>query len=56
MYERRERKKRTCIEEKRTINKIGLIISNILEKLSRLIIQNRGMQTTFCPSRKKYNK
>jgi hypothetical protein len=38
MHERRERKKRTCIEEERAINKIDLIISNILEKLSGLII------------------
>jgi hypothetical protein len=42
MHERRERKKRTCIGEERAINKIGLIISNILEKLSGLIILNRG--------------
>jgi hypothetical protein len=42
MHERRERKKRTFIREERTINKIGLIISNILEKLSGLIILNRG--------------
>jgi hypothetical protein len=39
---REEREKRTYIGEERTINKIGLIISNILEKLSRLIIPNRG--------------
>jgi hypothetical protein len=38
---REEREKRTCIGKERTINKIGLIISNILEKLSRLIIPNR---------------
>jgi hypothetical protein len=38
----RERKKRTCIGEERAINKIGLIISNIFEKLSGLIIPNRG--------------
>jgi hypothetical protein len=42
MHERRQRKKRTCIGEERPINKIGLIISNILEKLSGLIIPNRG--------------
>jgi hypothetical protein len=42
MHERREREKRTCIREERAINKIGLIILNILEKLSRLIIPNRG--------------
>jgi hypothetical protein len=36
------REKRTCIEEERAINKIDLIILNILEKLSRLIIPNRG--------------
>jgi hypothetical protein len=41
MHERRERKKRTCIGEERAINKIGLIISNILEKFSRLIIPNK---------------
>jgi hypothetical protein len=28
MHERRERKKRTCIEEEKEINKIGLIIPN----------------------------
>jgi hypothetical protein len=35
---REEREKRTCIEEEKAINKIGLIISDILEKLSELII------------------
>jgi hypothetical protein len=40
---REEREKREhALGEKRTINKIGLIISNILEKLSGLIIPNRG--------------
>jgi hypothetical protein len=42
MHERSERKKRACIREERTINKIGLVISNISEKLSELIIPNRG--------------
>jgi hypothetical protein len=45
MHERRERKKRTCTGEERAINKIGLIISYILEKLSGLIILNRGSTT-----------
>jgi hypothetical protein len=39
---REEREKRTCIGEERAINKIGLIISNILENLSGLITPNRG--------------
>jgi hypothetical protein len=39
---RKERKKRACIEEERAINKMDLVISNILEKLSGLIISNRG--------------
>jgi hypothetical protein len=41
MHGKRE-KKRTCIGEERAINNIGLIISNILENLSSLIIPNRG--------------
>jgi hypothetical protein len=41
----RERGKRTCIREERAINKIDLIISNILEKFSGLIIPNRGSIT-----------
>jgi hypothetical protein len=39
---REEREKITCIGEERARNKIRLIISNILEKLSGLIIPNRG--------------
>jgi hypothetical protein len=54
MHERRERKK--CIGEGRAINKIGLIISNILEKLSGLIIPNRrsmkDLTSPLCVSRK----
>jgi hypothetical protein len=45
MHERRERKKKTCIRKERAINKIGLIISNILEKPSGLIIPNRGSKS-----------
>jgi hypothetical protein len=39
----RGEKKRTCIGEKRAIKKRGIIISNILEKLSGLIILNSGI-------------
>jgi hypothetical protein len=39
---REERENRACIGEERAINKIELIISNILENLSGLIIPNKG--------------
>jgi hypothetical protein len=45
MHERRERKREHALGEERTTNKICLIISNILEKLSILIIPNRGVVT-----------
>jgi hypothetical protein len=45
MHGRREREKRTCIGKERTINKMGLITSNILEKLLGLIIPNNGRTT-----------
>jgi hypothetical protein len=52
MHVRRERerereRKKTCIGKERTINKINLIILNILEKPSGLIIPNRGSTLVY---------
>jgi hypothetical protein len=45
---REERENITYIREERAINKIGLIISNILEKLLALIIPNRWSIVLVC--------
>jgi hypothetical protein len=37
---RKERKKRTCIEKERAINKIGLIISQFRKALGLIISNN----------------
>jgi hypothetical protein len=53
---REEREKRTCIGEERTINKIDIIISNILEKLSGLIITNKGSNCyRYCKEKRSDN-